>query len=379
MNKKKTIKAVISAMSALIIALMSVVVMMPASAASTQTVNEGIYLFKNVSSKKMMNTYAGVDKNGTKVTLWQYDGTTDQRYRVQYFAKSGQYKLFAYSSSSGTNRVVDVYRGNAALKSGQKIDIWSPNDDAAQLLLIEQQNDGSYIFRMANNTSLAIGINGTSNGSQLLLVTYNSADKTQRWKFCDTKGAEVNPKFEENVAAASYVWPTTSYRITVLDCYYGKKGQPHPTRGEGSVLGSVDIAVSAKQPVYATASGIVQSVVVSNATSGWGTNVTIKHDDGTYSFYAHLTSSTVKKNDVVKAGQQIAKSGSTGNSTGPHLHFEIWDSNKNTAYTFDYLKDKYLSKLILDTDIVSGGGDRAATIQWVKENMKVKNGVYVTK
>ncbi|WP_157871621.1 M23 family metallopeptidase, partial [Streptomyces aurantiacus] len=51
--------------------------------------------------------------------------------------------------------------------------------------------------------------------------------------------------------------------------------------------------------------------------------VVIKHGNGTYSQYAHLSRVDVKPGQVVKTGQPIALSGNTGNSSGPHLHFEI--------------------------------------------------------
>ncbi|MEV0089918.1 M23 family metallopeptidase [Streptomyces sp. NPDC050738] len=57
--------------------------------------------------------------------------------------------------------------------------------------------------------------------------------------------------------------------------------------------------------------------------SAYGNAIVIKHDDNTYSQYAHLTSADVKVGQTVTTGQVIGHSGSTGNSTGPHLHFEI--------------------------------------------------------
>ncbi|MGI5479526.1 transglycosylase family protein [Streptomyces lavendofoliae] len=82
----------------------------------------------------------------------------------------------------------------------------------------------------------------------------------------------------------------------------------------------VDFAVPTGTSVRAVASGRVVS-------AGWGGaygyQVVIRHEDGKYSQYAHLSALTVREGQRVGAGQRIARSGSTGNSTGPHLHFEV--------------------------------------------------------
>ncbi|MDK0523588.1 peptidoglycan DD-metalloendopeptidase family protein [Streptomyces sp. ML-6] len=82
----------------------------------------------------------------------------------------------------------------------------------------------------------------------------------------------------------------------------------------------VDFPVPTGTSVKAVASGTVVS-------AGWGGaygyQVVIRHNDGKYSQYAHLSALHVREGRQVSAGQRIARSGSTGNSTGPHLHFEI--------------------------------------------------------
>ncbi|MFM9373625.1 peptidoglycan DD-metalloendopeptidase family protein [Streptomyces sp. Da 82-17] len=82
----------------------------------------------------------------------------------------------------------------------------------------------------------------------------------------------------------------------------------------------VDFAVPTGTSVRAVAGGRVVS-------AGWGGaygyEVVIRHADGRYSQYAHLSALSVRAGQDVGAGQRIARSGSTGNSTGPHLHFEI--------------------------------------------------------
>jgi murein DD-endopeptidase MepM/ murein hydrolase activator NlpD len=69
---------------------------------------------------------------------------------------------------------------------------------------------------------------------------------------------------------------------------------------------------------------IADGEVVSAGWAGaYGYEVVIRHRDGRYSQYAHLSAVTVSAGRPVNAGQRIGRSGSTGNSTGPHLHFEV--------------------------------------------------------
>ncbi|UYQ65782.1 M23 family metallopeptidase [Streptomyces peucetius] len=98
-----------------------------------------------------------------------------------------------------------------------------------------------------------------------------------------------------------------------------------PYRASGAMWSSgyhtgVDFAASSGTSVKAIGAGTVVS-------AGWGgaygNEVVIQHTDGTYSQYAHLSSLAVSSGQSVSGGQQIGLSGSTGNSSGPHLHFEV--------------------------------------------------------
>jgi murein DD-endopeptidase MepM/ murein hydrolase activator NlpD len=88
-------------------------------------------------------------------------------------------------------------------------------------------------------------------------------------------------------------------------------------------------------------------VVASDSAGSYGINVKIKHEDGTYSFYAHLSSKTVQPGAKVAAGRLIGFVGSTGNSTGPHLHFEVRKSaafgEGNFLDPMAWLRDKGLA------------------------------------
>ncbi|AWI32084.1 M23 family metallopeptidase [Streptomyces tirandamycinicus] len=77
-------------------------------------------------------------------------------------------------------------------------------------------------------------------------------------------------------------------------------------------------------PTGTSVKAVGPGTVVSAGWSGaYGNEVVIRHDDGTYSQYAHLSQLSVSSGESVEGGLQIGLSGSTGNSTGPHLHFEI--------------------------------------------------------
>ncbi|MGA4797939.1 MULTISPECIES: M23 family metallopeptidase [Streptomyces] len=102
-------------------------------------------------------------------------------------------------------------------------------------------------------------------------------------------------------------------------------GVTTPYRASGSSWSSgyhtgVDFSASSGTTVKAVGPGTVVSAGWSGA---YGNEVVIQHTDGTYSQYAHLSSLSVSSGQSVSGGQQIGLSGSTGNSTGPHLHFEI--------------------------------------------------------
>ena len=113
------------------------------------------------------------------------------------------------------------------------------------------------------------------------------------------------------VSSKGFIRPVKSGKITAT-MYYSS----------GKYHGAVDFGVSVGTPVYAAADGIV-------VTSTWGGSdrygyyVKIKHYNGYYTLYAHASSLVAKVGQEVKQGDLIMYSGNTGNSTGPHLHYEV--------------------------------------------------------
>ncbi|RKT56298.1 M23 family metallopeptidase [Saccharothrix australiensis] len=97
------------------------------------------------------------------------------------------------------------------------------------------------------------------------------------------------------------------------------------TSGYGSRWGTthfgVDIANSIGTPILSAMDGVV---VEAGPASGFGLWVRVQHNDGTITVYGHVNEILVAQGQQVGAGQQIATMGNRGQSTGPHLHFEVW-------------------------------------------------------
>lgn len=114
----------------------------------------------------------------------------------------------------------------------------------------------------------------------------------------------------------------------------------------GKFHGAIDYGVSVGTPVYAAADGVVMSTA--NLSTSYGTYVVIRHGNGLQSYYAHGTygSICVSPGQVVKKGQKIMSSGNTGNSSGPHLHFEVRKSPYNyNGYAKAYGQDSRVNPL----------------------------------
>ncbi len=108
-----------------------------------------------------------------------------------------------------------------------------------------------------------------------------------------------------------------------LTSFYG--GRVHPIFRQWGFHNGLDIAAPYGTPVGAARGGVVIST---GWMGGYGKAVIIQHDDGFTTLYGHLSSIHVQPGQKVKTGQFIGRVGSTGWSTGPHLHFTLWQYNK---------------------------------------------------
>ena len=180
-------------------------------------------------------------------------------------------------------------------------------------------------------------IPSTSEG--LNIVLYN--DNT--WQYVRNRNIDV---LDETIYTEHWNDKIQPYNIEqkdlpismVIDLVDSLKSYHYPFKGRitskygprrGRVHQGTDIDLETGDPVYATFDGRVR--VTTFVRGGYGNLVIIRHDNGLETYYGHLSEISVKPNDWVTAGQVIGKGGSTGRSTGSHLHYEM----RYKGHTFD--------------------------------------------
>lgn len=130
--------------------------------------------------------------------------------------------------------------------------------------------------------------------------------------------APTAPLGNAKPVGGGFVSPVDNYRVTSR---FGPRKSP--TAGASSNHKGIDLAAPLNTPIRAAKAGRV--TISKNDGTGYGKWIEIQHADGTKTRYAHLNRSNVQVGAQVQAGQEIGKMGSTGTSTGSHLHFEVLD------------------------------------------------------
>jgi murein DD-endopeptidase len=164
-------------------------------------------------------------------------------------------------------------------------------------------------------------IDGQAFDSRVLAVRYEGermdltlVRNTSDDNFYTEEGNSLDPSFSRYPFQGSYR----------LSSHFNPR-RKHPVTGRVSPHNGTDFAMPIGTPITAPANGRVDRVDYHNAA---GRYVVIKHDNGYRTRYLHLSRSLVKPGERVEMGEEIALSGNTGRSTGPHLHYEVHVNNK---------------------------------------------------
>lgn len=183
---------------------------------------------------------------------------------------------------------------------------------------------GSGVAAAADTSSALPGVSANSIAAQ----ADAQAKAAGKAKQAAAKKAEQAKKAKLAAAKKAAGWQDPVDKYT-LSASFGTGGNMWSSKHSGQ-----DFAVSIGTSVEAVHNGTVVKAGGNGAGDGpaYGNAIVVKHDNGTFSQYAHLSKIDVRVGQAVKTGQHIAASGNTGNSSGPHLHFEIRTSpNYGTA------------------------------------------------
>ncbi len=131
---------------------------------------------------------------------------------------------------------------------------------------------------------------------------------------------QMQPVISTVVSEGSFAWPLPGR--TTLSSLFG--GRIHPITGKPNSHSGIDIPAPYGTSIRCAKSGVV---TISARHSSYGNYVAVSHSDGTSTLYAHMSSRSVTVGQQVAQGQELGKVGSTGSSTGNHLHFEIRVNN----------------------------------------------------
>ena len=271
---------------------------------------------------KAMNDFAlesgrEIDENGNVLNA---DGSSavvpaaDFRQKVTF----SEYKVRSGDTISGISRkfglsnistliAVNGISNVRQLKSGQNLKI--PSADG----LVHSVKSGDSLSSLSVKYGVTV--------EDLLDVNDLESQVLTAGQILFIPGARLSSETLRMAMGELFTWPLKgSWRLT---SNYGRRADPFT--GVTSFHTGIDMAMPSGTPVYSSMSGKIESVGYTNI---FGNYVIIKHVNGYQTLYAHLTKSLVKSGQNVAQGAKIGLVGSTGYSTGPHLHFTVFKNGK---------------------------------------------------
>ncbi|WP_375331833.1 M23 family metallopeptidase [Candidatus Tisiphia endosymbiont of Temnostethus pusillus] len=166
-----------------------------------------------------------------------------------------------------------------------------------------------------------------SHHGKVLYVSLNLSGKEYNIFRYSPNNAENNHDFfSEDGKSVKRSLLRTPVKLVRVSSHYGNRH--HPTLGYTKMHKGVDFAAPTGTPIYAAGNGVITEI---GWKSGYGKFIQIKHSQNLSTAYAHASnfSKNLKLGSIVKQGQVIAYVGSTGRTTGPHLHYEVKIGGKN--------------------------------------------------
>jgi murein DD-endopeptidase MepM/ murein hydrolase activator NlpD len=232
------------------------------------------------------------------------------------FHRIGQHRKQPTSATRGRMLISAMAAGAAAA--------------AAHTATSQAETQNTETVLTANASSLTGGAGGNpTRGAQIIAVQPVANVATHNEELARGQAyAQERAQREARLQQPLYVMPTKG----IFTSNFGYRW--------GVLHAGIDLANSIGTPIYAVSDGVV---IDAGPTAGYGMWVKLRHADGTVTLYGHINSALVGVGERVMAGDQIATMGNRGNSTGPHLHFEVLQGGSERIDPVPWLAKRGLS------------------------------------
>ncbi len=201
----------------------------------------------------------------------------------------------------------------------------NPIPDSARAKRMEKEQELRMVESMGDNElafSIASTLDNLSNRISFQLKSYGDIEKMIKDK-------------EKLLAATPAIQPISNKELTRLASGFGYRIDP--VYKTVKMHSGLDFAAPQGTPIYATADGVVK--IAGNKGNGYGNYVVVNHGYGYETLYGHQYRINVKVGQRVKRGEQIGWVGSTGKSTGPHLHYEVHKNGRKLDPVYFFYND----------------------------------------
>ena len=214
----------------------------------------------------------------------------------------------------------------AAAAAGQNLQSDQPSDPNTSSPNVTPLADAHY-------ATSAMGVGGRATAGSppaLLPVTEEQDPAAEAQQLVESEQITQERKEREAAAAREAAEPDfVSPAQGVLSSTFGGRW--------GAMHYGIDIANAIGTPIRSVADGVV---IEAGYASGFGLWVRVQHNDGTIAVYGHIHSYSVSAGQRVEAGDVIATMGNRGHSTGPHLHFEVWNAGGQKINPLAWLNNR---------------------------------------
>lgn len=206
----------------------------------------------------------------------------------------------------------------------QSLNALKSEEESVKGLLVEQQATQKSVYAELEKDEAAIKENiavmqatSAEIGNQIVALQQQAAAQQAAAQQQAAAGGTVAPGGQvQSTPAGAGVWPAPASHI--ITSRYG--GRSYPIDGSYNFHLGLDIGAGYGTSVVAYQGG---TVIIATYHWSYGNYVVVDHGNGLSTLYAHMSALNVGAGDTVSAGQQVGAIGSTGSSTGPHLHFEV--------------------------------------------------------